>query len=153
MSRFYSLDELKDEPVFIPYEDDGKPLAKNYTLTPEQWHERYVFMREEYIKYLWFYSPICAKVLGMRELLRHLCRAYFTAAEKSLPEGNLLEEVRDMDLALGLITQEQYGEQEEAQRREAMKYALRDAHANNTVNRMCEKIRMLEENSAGREEL
>ncbi len=144
MPRFYSLDELKDEPVYIPYEDDGRLLQRSYELTPDQWRERYVFMREEYIKYLWFYSPICDKVRNMRKLLRHLCRCWLAESHTDLPSENQLAEVRDMDLAIGLISPEEYEEQEEIERQEAMKYALRDAHVNTSVTQICDKIRELE---------
>lgn len=139
MQRFYSLDELKDEPVFVPYLDDGKKLEDLVELTPEEWRARYASMREDYAKFQWFYSPICARILKMEQLLRRICRNCLLA-ENHPRKNDFFEKVREMDLVLGLISQEEYAALKEQEEQNAQKFALSDRNVNRTLDEICEEI-------------
>ncbi len=139
MSHFYSMDELKDEPVLVPIYDDGRLLEDTDELSTEVWRARYVFMREEYAKYRWFYSPICNKVQKMRELLGQLCTRCLEAEER--PEKDReFSAVRDMDLILGLISPEEYARQTAEEQAENPNYMTLDSHVNRALDKICDEI-------------
>lgn len=139
MSHFYSMDELKDEPVFVPIHDDGRPLEDVNAFPAEVWRTRYIFMREEYIKYRWFYSPICDKVQKMQELLRQLCVRCLEAEEHPEKEREITL-VRDMDLILGLISPEEYARQVAEEQTENLNFAIQESHINHTLDEICDEI-------------
>lgn len=139
MTQLRPMDELSDEPVFIQFQEDDRPLQRSYELSAEAWLERYSFMREEYVKYLWFYSPICAKVQKMRNLLHHLCQCCLNAQNHPQKNENF-PLIRDMDLILGLISPEEYERQALEERNAALKTALRDHHVNHALDEICGEI-------------
>ncbi len=139
MHSIRSMFELADEPVFIDFEDDGLPLQFSYGLSSESWRNRYAFMREEYEKYLWFYSPICAKVRNFQALLRRICHNCLKA-EGNPKQNDSFPRVRDMDLVLGFITEEEYERQIKEEEEYALKDAMREAHTNRTLDGICAAI-------------
>lgn len=139
MSSIRSMFELTDEPVFIDFEDDGLPLQFSYELSAQSWRERYAFMREEYEKYLWFYSPICSKVRNFRALLRRICLNCLKA-EGNPKQNEPFPHVRDMDLVLGFITEEEHERQAEEERENALSNALREARTNRALDEICDAI-------------
>jgi len=147
MSYFHVLSNLSDEPFTLPFHDDGLPLQKNYELTPEQWRDRYVFMRTEYTRWQWFYSPICSRLEGMRRLLLRLC-LHCLEAENHQKKNAHFQHVRDLDLVLGLITEEEYKEEEARERAKILKEAIHDVHVNRTLDEICEEMRKAGEREA-----
>ncbi len=139
MLYFYSMDELKDEPVFVPIHDDGRSLEEVSAFPAEVWRARYVFMREEYIKYRWFYSPICDKVQKMQELLRQLC-VRCLEAEKHPEKECEITIVRDMDLILGLISPEEYARQVAEEQAENQNSIIQESRINHALDEICSEI-------------
>ncbi|MBO5438496.1 MAG: hypothetical protein J6A23_12610 [Thermoguttaceae bacterium] len=138
MARFYAMSELPDEPVFIPFPKNQIPLDAD-ALSAEDWRDRYSAMRQEFQKYLWAYSPVCSKRKKMVDLLRHLCVCALEMQDH--PQKNApLERVRDMDLVLGMISQEEYDQEVQHENAEELKFALRDRHANQTLDDICGEI-------------
>ncbi|MDO4629497.1 MAG: hypothetical protein Q4C70_09970 [Planctomycetia bacterium] len=139
MSHFYSMDELKEEPVFVPIHDDGQPLEEVSAFPAEVWRARYIFMREEYVKYRWFYSPICDQVQKMEELLRQLCIRCLEAEAHSEKDSEF-PLVRDMDLILGLISPEEYARQVAEEQAENLNHTTQDSHINHALDEICDEI-------------
>ncbi|MBQ6107964.1 MAG: hypothetical protein IJK97_07110 [Thermoguttaceae bacterium] len=139
MSYFHVLSDLSDEPFTLPFHDDGRPLQKSYDLTPEQWRERYALMRAEYTRWEWLYSPICSRLEGMRRLLLRLCLQCLEA-ENHPKKSDHFRHVRDLDLVLGLITEEEYKAEEARERANLLKAAIRDTHVNRTLDEICEEM-------------
>lgn len=139
MAPIRSMRELADEPVFIDFQDDGLPLQFSYELSSKSWRERYAFMREEYAKYLWFYSPICSKVRSFQNLLRRICLNCLKAEGHLVKNENLLH-VRDMDFALGFIAEEEYERLVKEEQENALRDAIREARTNFTLNEISDAI-------------
>lgn len=140
MSYFHVLSNLSDEPFTLPFHDDGRPLQKSYDLTPEQWRERYALMRAEYTRWLWLYSPICSRLEGMRRLLLRLC-LQILEAENHPRKSDHFRHIRDLDLVLGLITEEEYKAEEARERANILKGAISDVHVNRTLDEICAEMR------------